>query len=58
MILALFRFGIRMVLGLLDPEFICTDQAPDPSINKQKNEENPLPLLRFVTSLLLLIFEE
>ncbi len=28
------------VLGLLDPdpEFICTD--PDPSINKQKNEEN------------------
>jgi hypothetical protein len=32
-----------MVLGLLDPdpEFICTDAAPDPSINKQKNEEKP-----------------
>jgi hypothetical protein len=36
-----------MILGLLDPdpnpEFICTD--PDPSINKQKNEEKPCFLL-------------
>jgi hypothetical protein len=32
-----------MFFGLPDPEFLCTD--PDPSINKQKNEEKPLFLL-------------
>jgi hypothetical protein len=44
MLLAAFRFRIRMVFGLLDqdPEFIWTDPAADPSINKKKKLEKSL----------------
>jgi len=40
-----------MFLGHLnqDLEFVCTTPDPDPSINKQKNEEN-LDFYCFVTS--------
>jgi hypothetical protein len=33
---------MRMFLGMPDPQFICTDPAPDPSINMQKNKEKNL----------------